>query len=108
VGTIVAEGKELREFNGRKYLLECSLTADFALVKAWRGDAMGNLVYRRTAMNFNPMIATAGKITIAEVEELVPIGSIDPDGVHTPGIYVNRIFQGANYLKRIERRTVRQ
>jgi len=108
VGTMVAEGKEVREFNGRKYVLERALKADFALVKAWRGDPMGNLVFRRTARNFNPMIATAGKITIAEVEELVPVGSIDPDCVHVPGIYVKRIFQGKNYEKRIERRTVRQ
>jgi len=108
VGTPVAEGKEVRRFNGGTYILEHSLTADFALVKAWRGDAMGNLVYRRTARNFNPMIATAGRITVAEVEELVPVGSIDPDVVHTPGIYVKRIFQGTNYLKRIERRTIRQ
>ena len=107
VGTIIAEGKEVREFKGKKAILEHSLTADFAIVKAWRGDAMGNLVFRKTARNFNPMIATAGKITIAEVEELVAVGSIDPDMVHTPGIYVQRIFQGSNYEKRIEKRTIR-
>ena len=90
------------------YVLERALKADFAIVKAWKGDAMGNLVFRKTARNFNPMIATAGKITIAEVEELVPVGSIDPDQVHLPGIYVKRIFQGKNYQKRIEKRTVRQ
>jgi 3-oxoacid CoA-transferase subunit A len=108
VGTIVAEGKETKEFDGRKYVLERSLRADFAIVKAWKGDAMGNLVYRRTARNFNPMVATAGKICIAEVEELVPVGSLDPDQVHTPGIYVKRIFQGSNYKKRIEKRMIRQ
>jgi 3-oxoacid CoA-transferase A subunit len=107
VGTIVAEGKEVREFDGRKYVLERSLRADFSLVKAWKGDPMGNLIFRKTARNFNPMIATMGKITIAEVEELVPIGAIDPDQVHTPGIYVKRIFQGKGYEKRIERRVVR-
>ena len=108
VGTVVAEGKELREFDGRKYLLESALTADFALVKAWRGDRLGNLVYRKTARNFNPMMATAAKITIAEVEELVEPGTIDPDHVVTPGIYVHRIIEGKNYEKRIERRTVRK
>jgi 3-oxoacid CoA-transferase subunit A len=108
VGTVVAEGKELREFNGRDFVLETALTADFALVKAWRGDRLGNLVYRKTARNFNPMMATAAKITIAEVEELVEPGSIDPDHVITPGIYVHRIVQGANYEKHIERRTVRK
>ncbi len=107
VGTQVAEGKEIREFDGRQFVLERSLRADFALVKAWRGDAMGNLVFRKTARNFNPLCATAGKITIAEVEELVPVGSIDPDQVHLPGIYVKRLFQGKNYLSRIEKRTVR-
>jgi 3-oxoacid CoA-transferase A subunit len=106
VGTVVAEGKEVREFDGRKYVMERAFKADFALVKAWRGDAMGNLVYRKTARNFSPMIATMAKITIAEVEELVPVGSIDPDHVHTPGIYVKRIFQGSHYKKRIERLTV--
>jgi len=108
VGTLVAEGKETREFDGRKYVLEKALKADFAMVKAWKGDAMGNLVFRKTAANFNPMIATCGKITIAEVEQLVPVGSIDPDHVDVPGIYVKRIFQGTNYVKRIEKRTLRQ
>ena len=107
VGTAVAEGKELREFNGRSYLLEHGLTADFALVKAWRGDRMGNLVYRKTARNFNPMMATAARITIAEVEELVEPGQIDPDHVMTPGVYVKRIVKGQRYEKRIERRTLR-
>src|SRR5579872_2912717 len=108
VGTVVAEGKDLREFSGRSYLLETALTADFALIKAWRGDRLGNLVYRKTARNFNPMMATAAKITIAEVEELVEPGEIDPDNVITPGIYVTRIIQGEKYEKRIERRTVRK
>ncbi|MGD1157914.1 MAG: CoA transferase subunit A [Terriglobia bacterium] len=108
VGTVVAEGKEVREFDGRKHLLERGLTADFALVKAWKGDRWGNLIYRRTARNFNPMMATAAKVTIAEVEELVELGELDPDAVVTPGIYVQRILQGANYEKRIERRTVRK
>jgi 3-oxoacid CoA-transferase subunit A len=107
-GTLVAEGKETREFEGRMYVMERALTADFALVKAWRGDTMGNLVYRKTARNFNPMIATCGRVTIAEVEELVPAGELDPDQVHTPGIYVQRIFQGEGYEKRIERRIVRR
>ena len=107
VGTLIAKGKEIREFDGRQYVMERSLTADFALVKAWRGDAMGNLVFRKTSRNFNPMCATAGKIAIAEVEELVPVGSIDPDQVHLPGIYIKRIFQGAGYEKRVEKRTVR-
>jgi 3-oxoacid CoA-transferase subunit A len=107
VGTIVAEGKEVREFDGRAYLLERGLTADFALVKAWRGDRMGNLVYRKTAQNFNPMMAAAARITIAEVEELVEPGAIEPDHVMTPGIYVKRIIQGKGYEKRIERLTVR-
>jgi 3-oxoacid CoA-transferase A subunit len=107
VGTLVAEGKEVREFEGRKYVMERGIRADFAIVKAWRGDASGNLVFRKTARNFNPMVATCGKITIAEVEELVPVGSIDPDQVHVPGIYVQRIFQGREYQKRIEKRTVR-
>ncbi len=106
-GTVVAEGKETHEFDGRMYVMERAITAEFALVKAWKGDKWGNLVYRRTARNFNPMIATAGKITIAEVEELVEVGELDPDQIHTPSIYVNRIFQGATYEKRIERRTVR-
>jgi 3-oxoacid CoA-transferase subunit A len=108
VGTVVADGKELREFNGRSFLLERSLVADYALVKAWRGDRLGNLVYRKTARNFNPMMATAAKITIAEVEELVEPGEIDPDHVMTPGIYVTRIIKGEKYEKRIERRTVRK
>ena len=107
VGTMVAEGKEVREFDGRSYLLERGLTADFALIKAWRGDRMGNLVYRKTARNFNPMMATAAKVTIAEVEELVDPGQIEPDAVMTPGIYVQRILQGERYEKRIERRTTR-
>ena len=108
VGTVIAEGKDVREFDGRKYVLERSLTADFSIVKAWKGDAMGNLVFRKTARNFNPMVATCGRICIAEVEELVPVGAIDPDQVHVPGIYVHRIFQGTGYEKRIERRTVRK
>lgn len=108
VGTVVAEGKEVREFNGRQYLLEHALTADFALVKAWRGDRMGNLVYRKTARNFNSMMATAAKVTIAEVEEMVDPGVIDPDEVMTPGIYVKRIVVGEKFEKRIERRTVSQ
>ena len=106
-GTIIAEGKEVKVYNGKNCILEESITTDFAIVKAWKGDAMGNLVYRKTARNFNPVVATAGRITIAEVEELVPVGSIDPDMVHTPGIYIKRIFQGKNYEKRIENRTVR-
>jgi 3-oxoacid CoA-transferase subunit A len=108
VGTVVADGKELREFDGRTYLLESALVADYALVKAWRGDRLGNLVYRKTARNFNPMMATAAKITIAEVEQLVEPGEIDPDHIITPGIYVTRIVQGEKYEKRIERRTVRK
>ena len=106
VGTEVALGKECRNFNGKDYLLETAFEADFAIVKAWKGDTMGNLVFRATARNFNPLMAMAGKITIAEVEELVPAGELDPDLIHTPGIYVHRIFQGANYEKRIEQRTV--
>ena len=102
-GTIVGEGKEVREFNGRSYLLEHALTADFAFVKAWRGDRLGNLVYRKTARNFNPMMATAARVTIAEVEELVEPGGIDPDHVVTPGVYVKRIVQGGQYDRRIER-----
>lgn len=105
-GTEVADGKEVREFDGKKYLLEAWLRADFALVKAWKGDTAGNLIYKGTARNFNPMMATAGKITIAEVEELVPAGELDPNHVHTPGVFVQRIFQGKNYEKRIEQRTV--
>jgi 3-oxoacid CoA-transferase subunit A len=108
VGTLVAEGKEKREFDGREYILERALKADFALIKAWKGDATGNLMYRKTARNFNPMMATAARVTIAEVEQLVPVGSIDGDHVHTPGIFVKRIFQGAHYEKRIEKRTYRQ
>ncbi len=126
VGTVVAEGglpmlygpngsvlkssekKEVRVFDGRDYVLEKGLRADFSIIKAWKGDRLGNLMYRHTAMNFNPMIATAGKVTIAEVEELVEVGELDPDRVHTAGIYVHRIFQGDRYEKRIERRTVRK
>ncbi len=108
VGTLVAEGKETRVFNGRGYLLEHALNADFALVKAWRGDRMGNLVYRKTAQNFNSVMATAAKITIAEVEELVEPGAIDADHVMTPGIYVKRVVSGGKFEKRIERRTLRK
>lgn len=107
VGTIVAEGKEVREFGGRSHIMEHALSADVALIKAWRGDRLGNLVYRKTARNFNPMMATAAKVTIAEVEELVEPSVIDPDHVITPGIYVKRIVQGPTYERRIERRTVR-
>lgn len=107
-GTKIAEGKETREIKGRNYVLEHSLFADFSLVKAWKGDTMGNLVFRGTARNFNPMIATASYHTIAEVEQLVPAGEIDPDHVHVPGIYIKKIFQGTGYEKRIEKRTVRQ
>lgn len=106
VGTEVAQGKEVRTFNGREYLMEMAFDADFAIVKAWKGDTTGNLVFRATARNFNPMMAMAGKITIAEVEELVEPGELDPDQIHTPGIYVHRIFKGTNYEKRIEQRTV--
>ena len=106
-GTLVAEGKETRYFDGKPHILEHWLRADFALVKAWKGDMQGNLVYRKTARNFNPMMATAAKITIAEVEELVEPGQLDPDHIHTPGVYVKRILQGKNYEKRIEHRTVR-
>ncbi|ACI99885.1 CoA transferase subunit A [Rhodospirillum centenum] len=108
VGTIVAEGKEIREFDGERYVMERGLVADLAIVKAWIGDTEGNLVYRKTARNFNPMMATAGKVTVAEVERLVQPGEIDPDHIHTPGIYVQRIVQGAAYEKRIEQRTVRK
>ena len=108
VGTIVAEGKETREFEGRPYVMERGLTADFAFVKAWKGDRLGNLVYRKTARNFNPMMATAAKVTIAEVEHLVEVGELDGDLIHTPSVYVKRIFQGELYEKRIERRTVRK
>jgi 3-oxoacid CoA-transferase subunit A len=108
VGTIVADGKETREFDGRKYLMETALHADFAFVKAWKGDRQGNLVYRKTARNFNPMMATAAKVTIAEVEHLVEVGELEADNVHTPSIYVKRIFQGELFERRIERRTVRK
>ncbi len=107
VGTLVEEGKEKRVFDGREYIMEKALKADFALVKAQQGDAMGNLVYRKTTRNFNPMMATAARVTIAEVETIVPVGSMDPDHVHTPGIFVKRILQGACYEKRIEKRTNR-
>ena len=107
-GTEVAEGKEIRSFNGKEYLLEYAFEADYAIVKAWKGDEDGNLVYHETARNFNPLMAMAGKTTIAEVEHLVSVGELDPDCVHTPGIYVHRIFQGKNYEKRIEQRTVRK
>jgi 3-oxoacid CoA-transferase A subunit len=105
-GTEVAEGKEVREFHGKMYLMEHWLRADFSLVKAWKGDTAGNLVFRGTSRNFNPMMAAAGKITVAEVEELVPLGELDPNQIHTPGIYVQRIFEGRNYEKRIEQRTI--
>jgi len=108
VGTEVAIGKETRVFNNKSYLLELAFDSDFAIVKAWKGDTDGNLIYKETARNFNPLMAMAGKITIAEVEELVPVGQLDPDHIHTPGIYVHRIFKGSNYEKRIEHRTVRK
>ena len=107
-GTEVGEGKEVREYNGKPHILESALTADFALVKAWKGDRLGNLVYKGTAQNFNHAMAMAGKITVAEVEELVEPGELDPNFIHTPGIFVQRIFQGAKYEKRIEQRTVRK
>jgi 3-oxoacid CoA-transferase subunit A len=107
VGTEVAEGKEVRNFNGKDYLLEHAFEIDYSIVKAWKGDTQGNLIFRMTSRNFNPLIAMAGKITIAEVEELVPAGELDPDHIHLPGIYVHRIFKGSNYQKRIEQRTVR-
>jgi 3-oxoacid CoA-transferase subunit A len=107
VGTEVAEGKETRIFNGKEYLMEYAFEADFALVKAWKGDTAGNLIFRSTSRNFNPVMATAGKITVAEVEHLVDAGELDPDQIHTPGVFVHRIFQGSNYEKRIEQRTVR-
>jgi 3-oxoacid CoA-transferase subunit A len=107
VGTLVAEGKEVREFDGELYVMERALKADLSIVKAWRGDAEGNLVYRKTARNFNPMMATAGKVTVAEIEELVPVGSLDKDNIHTPGIFVDRLFAGAHFEKRIERVTTR-
>jgi 3-oxoacid CoA-transferase subunit A len=106
VGTEVAEGKEVRNFNGKDYLLEMAFDADFAIVKAWKGDTMGNLIFKDTARNFNPLMAMAGKITIAEVEHLVPAGELDPNHIHTPGIYVQRIFEGKNYEKRIEQLTL--
>jgi len=107
VGTLVAEGKEVREFDGERHVMERGLTADLSIVKAWKGDAEGNLVYRKTARNFNPMMASAGKVTVAEVEELVAVGSLDPDQIHTPGIYVDRLLKGAVFEKRIERETTR-
>ncbi|PHR31671.1 MAG: succinyl-CoA--3-ketoacid-CoA transferase [Fluviicola sp.] len=107
-GTEVAEGKEVRDFNGKPHILESALTADFAIVKAWKGDTEGNLIFKATARNFNPMMAMAGKITVAEVEELVPAGELDPNSIHTAGIFVQRIFQGERFEKRIEQRTVRQ
>jgi 3-oxoacid CoA-transferase subunit A len=108
VGTVIAENKEVREFEGRPYVMERALTADFALIRAWKGDRLGNLVYRKTARNFNPMMATAAKITIAEVENLVEVGELDPDLIHTPSIYVKRIVKGERYDRSIERRTVRK
>lgn len=106
-GTEVAEGKEVRDFNGKPHILESALTADFAFVKAWKGDRAGNLIFKSTARNFNPLMAMAGKITVAEVEELIPEGELDPNFIHTPGIFVQRIFEGKNYEKRIEQKTVR-
>ncbi len=108
VGTIVAEGKEVREFGGENYVMETGLTADLAIVKAWKGDEAGNLIYRKTARNFNPMMASAGRVTVAEVEELVSVGSLSADDIHTPGIYVQRIFVGKHFEKRIENRTVQK
>ncbi len=108
VGTEVAQGKEIRNFNGKDHLLEYAFEPDFSIVKAWKGDTHGNLIFRKTSRNFNPLVAMAGKITIAEVEELVPAGTLDPDHIHLPGIYVHRIFQGVDYEKRIEQRTVRK
>lgn len=107
VGTEIAEGKEIREFDGKEYLLEHAFKIDFSIVKAWKGDEHGNLIFRKTSRNFNPLVAMAGKVTIAEVEELVPAGGLDPDQIHLPGIYVHRIFEGKDYEKRIEQRTVR-
>ncbi len=107
VGTLIAEGKEHKEFDGETYILERGLKADLSIVKAWKGDAQGNLVFRKTARNFNPMMATAGKVTVAEVEEIVPVGTLEADAIHTPGIFVQRIIAGAKYEKRIEKRTVR-
>ena len=108
VGTLVAEGKEVKVFDGREYILERGIVGDFALVKAWKADTFGNLVFRKTARNFNPMAATAGKITVAEVEEIVPVGELDPDQIHTPGVFVQRIFKAPSLEKRIEQRTVRK
>ena len=108
VGTLIAEGKEHKDFDGQTYILERALYADLAIVKAWKGDAQGNLVYRKTARNFNPMMATAGKVTVAEVENLVPVGALDSDAIHTPGIFVKRLVVGHDYEKRIEKRTVRE
>lgn len=108
VGTEVANGKEVRQFNGKEYVLEYAFDADFAIVKAWKGDTDGNLLFKETARNFNPLMAMAGRVTIAEVEELVPVGELDPNTIHTPGIYVHRIFQGSNYEKRIEQLTTRK
>ncbi|MGE5201529.1 MAG: CoA transferase subunit A, partial [Acidobacteriota bacterium] len=108
VGTLIAEGKEHKDFDSQTYILERALYADLAIVKAWKGDAQGNLVYRKTARNFNPMMATAGKVTVAEVEELVPVGALDSDAIHTPGIFVKRLVVGHDYEKRIEKRTVRE
>ncbi len=108
VGTVVAEGKDVREFDGRKYVMERGIVADVALVKAWKADEAGNLIYRKTARNFNPMCATAGKVTVVEVEEIVPVGSLDPDAIHTPGIFVQRIVLNATPEKRIEQRTLRK
>lgn len=107
VGTLVAEGKDVREFDGRPYVMERGITGEFALVRAWKADTFGNLVYRKTARNFNPMMATAGKVTIAEVEEIVPVGELDPDQIHTPGVYVQRIIKAPSLEKRIEQRTTR-
>jgi 3-oxoacid CoA-transferase subunit A len=106
-GTLIAEGKETREFGGEMYVMETALKGDLSIVKAWKGDEAGNLIYRKTARNFNPMVATAGAVCVAEVEELLPVGSLDPDQIHTPGIFVKRIIQGASYQKRIERLTTR-
>ena len=106
-GTEVAAGKEVREFNGQPHILETALRADFAFIKAWKGDTAGNLIYKGTARNFNPMMAMAGKITVAEVEQLVPVGELDPNSIHTPGIFIQRIFEGKNYEKRIEQLTIR-
>lgn len=107
-GTVIAEGKETRQFNGEWYVMETGLTADLSIVKAWKGDRAGNLIYRKTSRNFNPMMATAGRVCVAEVEHLVEVGDLDPDQIHTPGVYVDRIIQGQNYEKRIERLTTRE